>query len=116
MPAIDVKQAIKFALDHAKNVYEDVEQIEDPRLEEVEYDEPTNKWLVTVSFLREQVVDEKTVFDEARGVSLTKALAALGPHGLFGSPGDKLLKRTYRIIVIDADSGCVKSMKIRMLV
>ncbi|MDX1970651.1 MAG: hypothetical protein SFV23_26005 [Planctomycetaceae bacterium] len=48
---LDVKTAIKTAMRFVGEVFED-QPIADLRLEEVEFDESTDQWGVTVSFLR----------------------------------------------------------------
>lgn len=114
MPEIQVKQAIRIAMDYLRSTYEGVEEVEDLRLEEVEYEESKN-WLITVSMLREAAEDEKTVYDEAKAGIWQSILAAQKTLDQ-KSTVTKLLKRVYRVIRIDATSGKVVSMKLREFV
>lgn len=47
--AIDVKQAVQRAFQHAKKLYRP-EELQDLRLEAVEYDDNKREWKVTVGF------------------------------------------------------------------
>ncbi len=118
MPKTDVKQAIRTAIDYLQSVFDEVEHVEDLRLEEVEFDDDENVWLITVSMLREPPQDEQAVYDDATAGAIVKMLGV--QHALeksiLGSGARKLLKRVYKVVEVDAENGAVKSMKIRVLV
>lgn len=119
MPEIQVKQAIRIAMDYIKSVFDGVEHVEGFRLEEVERDEDERCWLITVSLLREPTEEDQRVFDEAHAGSLQKLLdaeLALKAGFLGSESSQQMLKRVYRVIQLDSDTGEVKSIKIRALV
>jgi hypothetical protein len=86
MPKIDVKSAVRRAIDYLDE-FEEFIPAHDVRLEETEYDE-AGFWLITVS-----TIDE-----------------TLGPIAALAHP-----RRNYRQFRIDAETGEIKSMKVRTL-
>ena len=94
---IDVKKAVRTSLDYIRELYENQEQLQDLRLEEVELVEDDGKepfWLVTLSF--ERPASEPTN-------AFTQLVVGPGPK----------FYRVYKTFHIDAKSGKVKAMKIR---
>ncbi|MGD0023750.1 MAG: hypothetical protein ABSC37_03845 [Xanthobacteraceae bacterium] len=90
---VDVKSAVRIAIDYLKEFQEFI-PARSFRLEETEYDENSGCWLITLSTL-----------DESKPQSgLGELAAALSPD-----------KRIYKILRIDAETGNVKSMKVRTL-
>ena len=85
---MDVKAAVKIAKTHVANLFDD-EEIVDIGLEEVEFDDSLDGWIVTVGFSRPW--DKKN--------ALT---AALGE----GQPG-----RSYKVIHIAGKDGRVVSLR-----
>lgn len=71
-----------------------------PRLEEVEFSDDQNAWLITLSFLREIEPDElvTSVFDIPNAAKLAKRM-----------------RREYKTVRVDAIHGEVKSIRIREL-
>lgn len=90
---IDLRQAVKIAREFVREAFEG--QTEDLRLEETEFSDFENHWLITLSFLRERSREEYGTNVFAAAVS-SKA-------------------RDYKIVDIDAHDGKVQSMKIRKL-
>ena len=88
---MDAKEAIREAKGLVEELYAD-EDIAEIRLEELEFEDSTDSWLVTLGLLR-----------PARGRDERHSL--LGP--------EPLLKRTYKIVKIPNDQHAKKSMKIR---
>ena len=93
---IDVKEAVKKALDYVSSVIP-VEALIDPRLEEVELSENEKTWLITISFIR---------------VTPSKYLHSLASAMQEVTQSD----REYKLVSVDADTGKPLSMKIRQLV
>jgi hypothetical protein len=85
---IDVKQAVKTAIDYFKNLYAD-SPFSNLLLEEVELTEDETYWLITLSY--SYPTDDKL-------------MSAIAP-----------LKRGYKTLKINASTGEVISMKIRTL-
>lgn len=93
---LDVKEAVRIALEYIKKLYEGQEALRDLRLEEVELVEnegPDPFWLVTLGFARPSPEP-------------ASALAQMV------APGNKYY-RVFKTFHIDAKSGKVKAMKIR---
>ncbi len=85
---IDVKEAVRIAMDYVQAVYRP-EDISQPLVEEVELSDDGDFWSVTVSFLR---------------------AAAKSPiEAMTGQQGT----RAYKVLRIQAETGQVHSMKIR---
>ncbi len=89
---IDVKTAVKLALDYFAKLYPNkIDTFQDVQLEEVELSEDENTWLVTIGFSRPL------------------------PSPFLKNPS-KLLRqyqRDYKVFRIDAQNSKVRSMKIR---
>jgi hypothetical protein len=106
-PEVDVKKAIHIAIDYLREFQEFV-PAEGIRLEETEHDD-SGDWLITLStidpadLLR---VQSRTYLEGIPEDNLTKAVSL----GLLGG-----VKRIYKIFRIDAQTGNVKSMKVRTL-
>ncbi len=91
---IDVKQAVSVAAAYFADLYAD-QSYSSVLLEEVEYNEDDNVWLITLGYS-----PSLTLLDAVEK-SLTP-LSALNPK-----------ERKYKIFRIDAKTGKVLSMKIR---
>ena len=91
---IDVRSAVYTAQNYIRSIQDLMGVIEDLRLEEVELSEDQLFWFVTLGYNRP--VDKTHNF-----------LADLVPSSKF--------ERDYKIFKIDAETGDVKSMKIREL-
>jgi hypothetical protein len=87
---IDVKAAVKIAMKYLDD-FRDIITARQVRLEETEYDD-VGDWLITLS-------------------SVDDSSAPMGP--LVAALGGA--RRDYRIFRIDAETGEVKSMKVRIL-
>ncbi|MEW6380787.1 MAG: hypothetical protein AB1611_14430 [bacterium] len=85
---IDVKTAANKAYEYFRDLYAD-KDFSAVLLEEVELTDDQNFWLITLSYL----------------------MPAMDPPQLFGTAP----KRAYKIFTIDANTGKVKSMKIRTI-
>lgn len=92
---IAAKEAVKIARDAYLDLYEDASQDEarDLQLEEVQWDASQNEWQVTLGFNVKNA-------NPLKGIG-----AALG--------GERLYVRKYKLFHIDAQTGKVRSMKIR---
>lgn len=84
---LDVKEAARRASEYFAGLY-DPKQIDDVQLEEVEMSEDGKYWLITLSY-------------------------PLLPAGLTPIPFGQISRRKYKLFTIDAQTGEVKSMKIR---
>ncbi|NTV46428.1 MAG: hypothetical protein HGB11_07910 [Chlorobiales bacterium] len=89
---LDVKQAIAAARKAASEFFEDASLI-DLQLEEVEFDTARNVWLITLGF-------------NVPNRNLMKGIGAV-----IGN--ERQYIRKYKLFMIDALTGQVKSMKIR---
>ena len=105
---MDVKESARTAKRYIADVFSD-ENISDVRLEEVEMDDPPGVWRITVSFLR-PAEDPEQSGGTASAVQVAAQAAALGF-------GDVLrpLRRAYKIVEIDDDSGQLRAVRHRML-
>ena len=90
--SIPVKTAVSNAIEFVQELYNG-EQIKDILVEEVEFSEPANQWLITIGFTITKVKDKD---------SLASLIIP-----------EKENTRKYKIICIDAQSGKAISMKIR---
>lgn len=90
---IDVKTAVRIAIEYMKALYE-INKVEllDLLLEEVELSPDGRTWLVTLGFVRPQ------------------HSAGFWP-GILEKPSD----RAYKVIRVDGETGKAESMKIREL-
>jgi hypothetical protein len=98
---IDVKQAVRIALNYTAEVYS-VEKSRHLGLEEVEYDEESGCWEITVGFARE--------WDEIEDGEMPKSLI---PE--FRTPPGNPWERTYKSLRIHGETGQVMSIKARVL-
>ncbi len=89
---MDVKEAVKLAKHHVIDLFAE-EKVTNLGLEEVEFDDATNTWSVTIGFSRP--------WDEPRS-----SFAALAGQMLYP-------KRSYKVILISDDAGKVLSIKNR---
>lgn len=90
---MDVKNAVQTAMDFVKDLYAD-RSLRDLLLEEIEFSEVDDQWLVTVGFsLPEQKEESAPLITPSR---MSQALS-----------------RRYKIINVDAKTGKPISMKIR---
>ncbi len=89
---------VKEAIAQAKALVEDFhadEEITGVRLEEVEFDEPSDSWLITLGIMRPALVRKSDI--------VTKTLA------------QDALTRTYKVMRIPNKPSSTPSMKIREL-
>lgn len=92
---MDVKQAVQTAKSYVVSLF-DEEEITDVGLEEVEFDELSNEWRITIGFSRP--------WDKENSVSIPF------PYS------DARRPRSYKQVRIDAGDGQVMSLKDRILV
>ena len=88
--SVPVKTAVSNAMDFVFDLYAD-ERIEDILVEEVEFSELANQWLITIGFTITKVKDNSS--------------SLILP--------EREIARKYKIVYIDAQSGKPISMKIR---
>lgn len=93
MPKIDIKEAVIAVHDYVQDI-EDLMGVrpDSMRLEEVELADQENEWLITLGF------DMPVKTNELLAASLAPSY-----------------KREYKVFKVDAETGAVKSMKIRTL-
>jgi hypothetical protein len=96
---IDVARAIEIADKTAREYYKEAD-LSTLRLEEVELNEDDGNWLITVSIMVDEPPPKTSGFE--------RELMGLAPV-----TADRV--RIYKSFTIDADSGKVKSMRIRKL-
>lgn len=89
---IDVKEAVQSAKDAAKDFLAEDVALDDLLLEEVEFHDAENTWLITLGF---NVLNKNAM----RGIGATLA-------------GNQYIRK-YKAFSIDAETGKVKAMKIR---
>ncbi len=92
---VHVKTAVQAAIDYIKDLYAG-KALQDLLLEEVEFSEATNQWLVTIGF---SLAEEKE-----------KTTTLITPNRT-----GRELSRRYKVVEIDALTGEAISMKIRVL-
>jgi hypothetical protein len=85
--AMDVKEAVKLAMKYVADLFEE-EQIENLGLEEVEFEDGTDSWHVTIGFSRP--------WDHVSGLALRNTL-----------------NRSYKVVAINNSTGIVLSVKNR---
>ena len=90
---VPVKEAVAAAIAYVKELYEGV-SLRDLLLEEIEYSNASDKWLVTIGFS----------LPETKEVSSSV---------IFPSKTSRELSRRYKTVIIDAFSGTPDSMKIK---
>ena len=91
--SVPVKTAVSNAIEFVRELYKD-EEIKDILLEEVEFSESTNQWLITIGFMRNKMKDQSS--------SIANLILP-----------EREIVRKYKIVHIDAQSGEPISMKIR---
>jgi hypothetical protein len=87
---VTVQKAVSNAMSYVRNLYSS-EHIDDLLLEEVEFSESTEQWLVTIGFTILKIADNSTPLMFAK----------------------RNLVRHYKVIHVDAQTGKPVSMKIR---
>ncbi len=92
---IDVKQAVKVAAEYLVDLYAP-DAFSDVQLEEVELTEDENYWLITLSYKKPMT-----------------EVNLLGPIGIMADLAKN--EKGYKIFKIEADTGKVVSMKIRIV-
>ena len=92
---IDVKQAVIAAIAYVRNLYAE-SNLRDVLLEEVEFSDATDQWIVTVGFSLPETKEETTSL-------------------IFPSKTSRELSRRYKVVNINAETGQPISMKIRNL-
>ncbi len=90
---IKVKEAVAEARNAAKDFF-DNNPLVDLQLEEVEYDETTNTWMITLGF---NVEDMSPV------------------HGIGAAFSNQKYIRKYKLFKVNGETGKVMSMKIRKI-
>lgn len=88
MSSIDPKSAAQLAIDYVREVYGE-DNVSEPLLEEIELTTNRNTWKITVSFMR------KAQVGMLKGLNQFKT------------------ERVYKLLELDAESGEIRSMKIR---
>ncbi len=92
---IDVRQAVNQAKNHVNQIIDLFGKVNDIRLEEIELSSDKNSWLITLGFLFDsQMNQQKTIPD------ILKTTMKI---------------REYKVVEIDAETGELKSIKIREL-
>ena len=94
---IEIKEAAQAAIDHLVQLYENPSGV---RLEEVYRSDDDLNWLVTLSFVVKQDLEESSLLDVFQ--------AAENPLGQ-----KTRFTRTYKTFEVDGETGQVQSMKIR---
>ena len=89
---MDVKEAVSVAKTYVAEIYTD-EAIEHLGLEEVDFDDSSDYWNVTIGFAR--------------------PWNRLAPPAHPLSPASRAAARSYKVVRIDDDTGEVKSLKDR---
>ncbi|HUY92679.1 MAG TPA: hypothetical protein VMV10_28320 [Pirellulales bacterium] len=87
---LEVKQVVQAAAQFVQDMYQG-EGIVDLRLEEVERLHDKNQWAVTLSFARPP------------------------KHPLAQALAGSSMQRDYKILIVDASTGAIESMRIREL-
>jgi hypothetical protein len=102
---IPPKEAVSNAKKYLREILEPEEEISDLRLEEVEFKEADKQWLITLGYLRPR--NTKIKKDEFRP-SFGAFRGVLGEEKQEDNEN-----RIYKRLVIDGESGNIKSMLIR---
>lgn len=90
---MEVKEAVRIAKSYLADLYDD-EGIINVGLEEVEFDEPSDTWRITLGFSHEKFTK----------ISLVPTMI-----------GDRRLNRSYKVIRVRDDNGKVMSLTDRLL-
>jgi len=94
--SIPIKTAVSNAMQFIRELYAE-DQIKDILLEEVEFSEPADQWLITIGFTKYKIQE----------YSLPAVTDLILP--------ERETVRKYKIVHIDAQSGKPISMKIRKI-
>ena len=92
---VPVKVAVAAAIAYIKELYEGI-SLRDLLLEEIEYSDASDKWLVTIGFSPPEIKDVPTSV-------------------ILPSNTRQELSRLFKTVIIDAVSGKPDSMKIRTI-
>ncbi len=92
---VPVKIAVAAAIAYVKELYEGI-SLRDLLLEEIEYSDASDKWLVTIGFSLPEIKDVPTSV-------------------IFPSKTSRELSRRYKTVIIDTESGKPDSMKSRIV-
>lgn len=90
---MDVKNAVHTAIDYVKDLYEE-NSLRDLLLEEVEFSESVDQWMVTVGFSLSEEKEESSSL-------ITPSRASRAPS------------RRYKVVNVDNKTGQPISMKMR---
>ena len=93
---MDVKQAVRKAVEYVTAIYEDA-NIEHVDIEEIDFDEPANAWKITIGFFRHW----------GQPTRAAQLLARMESR--------QWEKRTFKVVEINDHDGRVVSMKHREL-
>ncbi len=111
---MDVKKAVASAKAYVNDLFKD-QIYSDPLLEEVEFDDDSHTWRVTIGFLRLPEIPrglpevKQVNADLGLGTPVDKAAAALG----LGLPPFALPRRAYKVVRINDSSGNIVSVRDR---
>jgi hypothetical protein len=110
---MDVKEAVWTAKVYVSDLFKD-QIYSDPLLEEVEFDDNSRTWQITVGFLRLPEIPRGLgdVETESRALGLPDAGAASRGLGL-GVPPFAMPRRTYKVVRINDEARKVVSVKDR---
>lgn len=92
---ITAQDAVSAARDYLKTIVEDRE-LQHLRVEEIELSEDRSQWLVTLGWVEPA---NRTV---------------AGSIGVYTRPAVEALPRVYKLFPVDAETGTVSSMKMRL--
>ncbi len=98
---IDVKEAVKIARNFATEIYQD-EEVSNIGLEEVNFDEETKQWAVTIGF----------------DTNRKKVSRPNKPLSIIGNLNNEVSEepiRAYKVIRLDAEKGKFKGMTMRQV-
>jgi hypothetical protein len=90
---MDMKEAVKIARENAEILFEG-QRLHNLALEEVEFDEKANEWLITLGY------DSNSVIKRSSGPSLFPTI-------------EEEKKREYKVFHIGANQGKLVAMKIK---
>jgi hypothetical protein len=88
---VDVKSAVRAAIRYVEDLYSG-SNLRDLMLEEVEFSEATDQWMVTVGFCLTELQEESTAL-------------------IMPSQASRDRNRRYKVVSIDAETGNPLSMK-----
>ncbi|WP_107671432.1 hypothetical protein [Cyanothece sp. BG0011] len=92
---IDVRQAVSKAKNHLNQIIDLFGNVNDIRLEEIELSSDKKSWLITLGFLFDPPIDQQKNLPNVLKTAMNI--------------------REYKIVEIDAETGELKSIKIREL-